>query len=194
MKALPGPSPERSGQAVPGLWQKGWYRFARRFDSPNFGPRPAHTVIDLVVLHSISLPPAQYGGPQVLDFFTNQLDFDAHPYFEQIRGVQVSAHFFIRRGGELWQLVSCDDRAWHAGASSWGGRSNCNDFSIGIELEGIEGAAFEAAQYDSLLSVCAALMQHYPIAEVQGHEHVAPGRKLDPGAGFDWTAVRRLFG
>jgi N-acetyl-anhydromuramoyl-L-alanine amidase len=194
MKALPGPSPDRLVQAAMGLWQKGWYRFARRLDSPNFGPRPAHTAIDLVVLHSISLPPAQYGGPQVLDFFTNRLDFDAHPYFEQIRGVQVSAHFFIRRGGELWQLVSCDDRAWHAGASSWGGRSNCNDFSIGIELEGIEGAAFEAAQYDTLLSVCAALMQHYPIADVQGHEHVAPGRKLDPGAGFDWTAVRRLFG
>jgi N-acetyl-anhydromuramoyl-L-alanine amidase len=194
MKASPAPSPERSGQADTGLWQTGWYRFARRLDSPNFGPRPAHTAIDLVVLHSISLPPAQYGGPEVLDFFTNRLDFDAHPYFEQIRGVQVSAHFFIRRNGELWQLVSCDDRAWHAGASSWGGRSNCNDFSIGIELEGIEGAAFEAAQYDSLLSVCAALMQHYPIAEVQGHEHVAPGRKLDPGAGFDWTAVRRLFG
>ncbi len=176
------------------LWHQGWYRFARRLDSPNFGPRPAGSAIDLVVVHSISLPPGRYGGDEVQRLFTNTLDWDADPYFQQIRGLQVSAHFFIRRGGELWQFVSCDDRAWHAGASSWQGRANCNDYSVGIELEGLEGEAFEPAQYEALAALVAALAQAYPIAHIAGHEHVAPGRKADPGAGFDWAAVRRQLG
>lgn len=176
------------------LWQDGWYRFARRQPSPNFGPRPAGALIDLLVLHSISLPPGQYGGDEVLALFDNRLDWDAHPYFGQIRGLQVSAHFFIRRGGELWQFVDCDARAWHAGRSHWRGRDECNDDSIGIELEGLEGDAFEPAQYDTLASLCAALAQRYPIAHVAGHEHVAPGRKCDPGPGFDWSVLRHSTG
>jgi len=135
-----------------------------------------------------------YGGDEVQRLFTNTLDWDAHPYFQQIRGMQVSAHFFIRRDGALLQFVSCDERAWHAGASSYRGRENCNDDSIGIELEGLEGEPFEAAQYEALAAVCAALAQHYPIRHVAGHEHIAPVRKKDPGAGFDWALLRRELG
>jgi len=186
--------PEAPAAPASPLWQAGWYRFARRLDSPNFGPRPAGSPIDLVVLHSISLPPGRYGGDEVQRLFTNTLDWDAHPYFQQIRGMEVSAHFFISRGGELWQFVSCDQRAWHAGASSWQGRSNCNDFSIGIELEGLEGEAFEPAQYEALAALAAALAQAYPIAHMAGHEHIAPGRKADPGPGFDWAGLRRQLG
>jgi AmpD protein len=173
------------------LWDSGWYRFARREPSPNFGPRPAGAAIDLVVVHSISLPPGQYGGDEVRQLFTNTLDWDAHPYFQQIRGAQVSAHFFIRRGGELWQFVSCDERAWHAGKSSWQGRDNCNDHSIGIELEGLEGETFEPEQYEALATVCSGIAQRYPIRHVAGHEHIAPGRKQDPGPGFDWALLQR---
>ena len=124
----------------------GWLNRARRCESPNFGPRPDGTAVDLVLLHSISLPPGQYGGDAIERLFTNRLDWDAHPYYPQIRGLEVSAHFLVRRGGELLQFVSCDARAWHAGASIWRGRSDCNDFSIGIELEGLEGERFEPAQ------------------------------------------------
>ncbi|TFY97373.1 1,6-anhydro-N-acetylmuramyl-L-alanine amidase AmpD [Ramlibacter rhizophilus] len=176
------------------LWQGGWYRFARRLDSPNFGPRPAGAVIDLVVLHSISLPPGEYGGEGVQRLFRNTLDWDEHPYFQGIRGLQVSAHFYVRRSGELWQFVDCDDRAWHAGASHWRGRDNCNDDSIGIELEGIEGGAFEDAQYEALDALLAAVAQRYPIRHLAGHEHIAPGRKHDPGAGFDWRRLERGLG
>jgi N-acetyl-anhydromuramyl-L-alanine amidase AmpD len=170
-------------------WQAGWYRQAQRLDSPNFGARPPDTPVSLVVVHSISLPPGQYGGSQVQALFTNQLDWDAHPYFQTIRGLQVSAHFFIARDGALWQFVSCDDRAWHAGASVFNDRENCNDFSIGVELEGLEGDVFEPTQYASLARVCLALRQRYPIAHVAGHEHIAPGRKQDPGPGFNWTLL-----
>ena len=176
------------------LWAGGWYRCARRQPSPNFGPRPSGAQVDLIVLHSISLPPGQFGGPQVLELFANRLDWDAHPYFQQIRGLQVSAHFYIRRDGQLWQFVSCDDRAWHAGASRHLGRENCNDYSVGIELEGIEGGPFECAQYESLASLCAALAGRYPIAHAAGHEHIAPGRKRDPGPGFDWPRLQRALG
>jgi AmpD protein len=172
------------------LWQGGWYRFARREDSPNFGPRPAGAQVDLVVVHSISLPPGQYGGDEVRQLFTNTLNWDAHPYFKSIEGMQVSAHFHVRRNGELWQFVDCDHRAWHAGASHYRGRGECNDDSIGIELEGLEGERFEPAQYDVLADLCAALAQRYPIEHVAGHEHIAPGRKRDPGAGFDWNLLR----
>ena len=186
----PAPAPE----APDPLWQGGWYRFAHRIASPNFGPRPGGALVDLIVVHSISLPPGVYGGDGVQRLFTNTLDWDAHPYFGQIRGLEVSAHFFIRRDGALLQFVSCDDRAWHAGRSSYRGREECNDDSIGIELEGLEGEAFEPAQYEALSAVCAAIAQHYPIRHVAGHEHVAPARQQDPGAGFEWALLRRELG
>ena len=176
-----------------GAWCEGWLPLAHPLPSPNFGPRPATAVVDLIVLHSISLPPGEYGGSGVLELFTNQLNWDSHPYFKTIEGLQVSAHFFIRRTGEIWQFVSCDDRAWHAGQSSYLGKDNCNDYSVGIELEGLEGDSFETAQYESLISVSAALQQNYPIAHVTGHEHIAPGRKADPGAQFDWPYIGRAL-
>ena len=143
-------------------------------------------------MHSISLPPGQYGGPEVLQLFANTLDWDAHPYFQQIRGLEVSSHFLIRRDGSLWQFVSCDDRAWHAGASCWRERGNCNDDSIGVELEGLEGEPFEPAQYQALAELGEAIRLQYPLAHVAGHEHIAPGRKLDPGPGFDWAHLQQL--
>lgn len=176
------------------LWQAGWYRFARHLPSPNHGPRPDGTAVSLVVIHAISLPPGEYGGGHVQQLFSNQLDWDAHPYFQSIRGLQVSAHFFIGRTGELWQFVSADARAWHAGVSSFRGRANCNDYSIGIELEGRDDSGFEPAQYDTLASVCAAIAAAYPVEDLTGHEHVAPGRKQDPGPGFNWPALQRALG
>jgi AmpD protein len=143
----------------------------------------------LALVHSISLPPGEYGGDAIERLFTNRLDWDEHPYYREIRGVEVSAHFLIRRSGELLQFVSCDDRAWHAGASEWRGRSGCNDFSIGIELEGLEGSAFESDQYAALEKLLRAIAARYPIDAVAGHEHVAPGRKRDPGPGFDWDRL-----
>lgn len=176
---------------TPSLWQDGWYSFARRLESPNSGARPTGAQPELIVIHSISLPPGDYGTGQVQRLFTNQLDWDAHDYFRSIRGLQVSAHFFIARDGQLWQFVSCNDRAWHAGESSYRGKDNCNDHSVGIELEGLEGLFFEQAQYETLSSLSAVLLQAYPISHVAGHEHIAPGRKHDPGAGFDWSLLRR---
>lgn len=184
-----------NASSAPGteLWCDGWYRHARRLDSPNHGPRPAGAQVDLLVLHSISLPPGRYGGDEVLQLFTNTLDWNEHPYFKSIEGLQVSAHFLIRRHGELWQFVSTDARAWHAGVSHYRGRDNCNDDSIGIELEGLEGDTFEPAQYETLASLCAALAQRYPIRHIAGHEHVAPGRKADPGPGFSWTQIQQAL-
>lgn len=173
------------------LWHQGWYRHSRALASPNFGPRPDNVQTDLIVIHSISLPPGEFGNGHVQRLFTNQLDFEAHNYFQGIRGLQVSSHFFIARGGELWQFVSCNDRAWHAGQSSYRGRDNCNDDSIGIELEGLEGDAFEPAQYETLSGLCAAILAQYPIMHIAGHEHIAPGRKLDPGPGFKWLLLQR---
>ena len=175
-------------------WRQGWYRLARPCASPNFGPRPPGTAVDLLVLHSISLPPGQFGGDAVQQLFTNRLDWNAHPYFKQIEGLQVSAHFFIQRDGALWQFVSCDDRAWHAGRSHFGGRDNCNDFSIGIELEGLEGGLFEPAQYATLAALLPALARHYPVRHIAGHEHIAPGRKADPGPGLDWKLLQQGSG
>ena len=172
------------------LWQDGWYRYARVLASPNFGPRPAGAPVDLLVIHSISLPPGEFGNGHVQQLFTNHLDWDAHPYFQGLRGLQVSAHFFIARDGALWQFVACGDRAWHAGASAYRGRNQCNDDSIGIELEGLEGNPFEAPQYETLAGLCAALLQAWPIEHIAGHEHIAPGRKLDPGPGFDWFLLQ----
>ncbi len=176
-----------------GSWTDGWWRHARACPSPNFGPRPRATAVDMVVVHSISLPPGVYGGDAIQRFFTNRLDVSAHPYFESLRGVEVSAHFVIHRQGLVRQFVSCDDRAWHAGRSSWQGRENCNDFSVGIELEGLEGESFEPVQYRRLAALIHALRGRYPIRQVVGHEHVAPARKGDPGAGFDWGLLRRLL-
>lgn len=176
------------------VWQSGWLSSAQRLDSPNFGARPAKSVIDLVVVHSISLPPGMYGGGHVQKLFTNRLDRHAHPYFETIHGMEVSSHFYIERSGRLWQFVSVDDRAWHAGQSSYMGRINCNDFSVGIELEGLEGQLFEPTQYECLSALCRQLRARYPIAHVIGHEHIAPGRKFDPGAGFDWQYLQKTVG
>jgi AmpD protein len=175
------PSPE---------WRDGWWAGARHAPSPNFGPRPAGTTVDLVVIHSIALPPGSYGGPFVHQLFTNQLDWDAHPYFQSIRGMQVSSHFFITREGAPWQFVSCNARAWHAGVSSYQQRPNCNDYSIGIELEGMDSDSFSAAQYRTLETLCGAISQHYKILAATGHEHIAPGRKTDPGPGFRWSEMR----
>lgn len=175
-------------------WQDGWYRHARHLASPNFGPRPQETAVELLILHSISLPPGEFGNNNVQKLFTNQLNCDAHPYFEALKDMQVSAHFFISRNGALWQFVSCDQRAWHAGQSSHRGRGNCNDYSIGIELEGLEGGSFELLQYETLTALGTAILNTYPVQQIVGHEHVAPGRKSDPGPGLDWRSVERSFG
>jgi AmpD protein len=187
-------TPDGSDTPAAPLWRDGWYRFARAMASPNFGPRPEGALIDLIVIHSISLPPGEFGNGNVQRLFTNQLDWEAHPYFQDIRGLQVSSHFFIARSGALWQFVGCDDRAWHAGQSHYRGRDNCNDDSIGIEMEGLEGDSFEGAQYETLSSVCAALLAAYPIAHLAGHEHVAAGRKQDPGPGFAWRQFQQTLG
>ncbi len=186
-------SPPEPAEHAP-LWIGGWYQFASRLSSPNYGPRPTGACVDLIVLHSISLPPGQYGGDEVQRLFTNRLDWNAHPYFKSIQDLQVSSHFYIRRGGDLWQFVSADDRAWHAGASSYRGRTNCNDHSIGIELEGVEGDRFEDGQYETLTGLCAAILQRYSITDVAGHEHIAPGRKTDPGSGFNWAHLQQSLG
>lgn len=173
------------------VWREGWWQGCQHRVSPNQGPRPDGVELTLAVLHSISLPPGHFRGDAVERLFTNRLDGQAHPYFQGIQGLQVSAHFFIRRSGRTLQFVSCERRAWHAGGSSWRGRDNCNDWSIGVELEGLEGQRFEAAQYQSLARLLGALARRYPLVEVVGHEHVAPGRKADPGTGFDWPCLRR---
>ena len=174
-------------------WHDGWWRGAIACASPNFDERPAGEAISLVVLHSISLPPGEYGGDAIERLFTNRLDWDAHPYYQRIRGLRVSAHFLLRRDGRALQFVSCEQRAWHAGQSVWRGRENCNHYSIGIELEGLEGERFDAAQYLTLARLLRALAARYPITEVVGHEDVAPQRKADPGSGFDWWHLRRLL-
>jgi AmpD protein len=174
------------------IWTDGWLNSAKSTPSPNFGPRPPDAHIDLVVVHSISLPPGEFGSDNVNALFTNTLEWDAHPYFSSIRGLEVSAHFFITRTGRVCQFVSCDQRAWHAGQSAYRGRHQCNDDSVGIELEGIEGGTFEDIQYVQLAELCRSLQLLYPIAHIAGHEHIAPGRKADPGAGFDWSLLQQL--
>jgi N-acetyl-anhydromuramoyl-L-alanine amidase len=181
------------GVGVGDAWADGWWSAAHRCDSPNFGPRPEGGVVSLALIHSISLPPGAYGGYAIEQLFTNTLDWNAHPYYAQIRGITVSSHFLIRRAGAVQQFVSCERRAWHAGASVWQGRENCNDYSVGIELEGLEGLRFESAQYASLTRLLTALATRYPIDAVAGHEHVAPGRKQDPGVGFDWRRLMAML-
>lgn len=184
-----------AGLAATSPWEGGWHRAAHRLESPNHGTRPvAASAVDLIVVHSISLPPGEYGTGAVQQLFTNTLDWDAHPYYQGIRGLQVSSHFFIDRAGVAWQFVDCDLRAWHAGQSFYRGRAQCNDDSIGIELEGLEGLGFEAAQYQTLAGLCQDIALRYPIRHVAGHEHIAPGRKQDPGPGFDWPTLQSTLG
>ena len=172
---------------------RGWLQGARRIASPNEEARPPGSVVYLAVVHSISLPPGEFGGDWVERFFVNRLPPDAHPYFAEIAHLKVSAHFFIARDGKVVQFVACDRRAWHAGVSSWQGRERCNDFSVGIELEGTDERAYTEAQYEGLWTVLDALRERYPIDAVVGHCHVAPGRKTDPGPQFDWTRVRDRY-
>lgn len=167
----------------------GWMSAARRIDSTNFDERPAGEEISLVVVHAISLPPSQFGSNDIERLFTNTLDPTAHPYFSEIIHLRVSAHFLIRRDGGLIQFVSCHKRAWHAGVSSWQGRERCNDFSVGIELEGSDSLPFEDAQYRQLADLIEWLRKGFPIESIVGHSDVSPGRKTDPGPCFDW---RRL--
>jgi AmpD protein len=160
-----------------------------RIESPNCDDRPVGTSIELIVVHSISLPPGHYGGVAIVDLFTNRLDPRAHPYFEALRDLKVSAHFLVRRGGGLVQFVSCRQRAWHAGPSSWRGRMACNDYSIGIEFEGVDDAPFAAVQYRVGKALITAIRTAYPIGGVAAHSEIAPGRKTDPGPHFDWSAL-----
>ncbi len=169
----------------------GWCREALRIASPNCDARPVGTGIDLLVIHNISLPPGQFGGERICELFTNRLDCDAHPYFEQLRTLRVSAHFLIRRDGVVVQFVSANDRAWHAGLSSFGGRQGCNDFSIGIELEGTDFEPYLESQYVALAALTSTLQARYRFSDVAGHEHIAPGRKTDPGPSFDWQHYRQ---
>lgn len=164
----------------------GWVSGARRVESPNFDDRPEGEALSLLVVHAISLPPGVFGGDAVERLFTNRLDPDAHPFFKEIEGLRVSAHFLIRRDGELLQFVPTEKRAWHAGVSEWKGRGRCNDFSIGVELEGCDDQPFEPAQYRVLARLLVVLRRRHPLADLAGHSDIAPGRKTDPGPYFDW--------
>ncbi len=176
-------------------WQAGgWLANTRRVFSPNQGPRPIDAAISLVVIHNISLPPDDFSGDAIERFFVNRLDPAAHPYFATIAELQVSTHFYIRRSGRVVQFVACDRRAWHAGQSCWVGVENCNDYSVGIELQGNDFEPYTEAQYESLWAVIDALRIRYPIDALAGHCHIAPGRKTDPGPSFDWAAVRQRYG
>jgi len=165
----------------------GWWPAAVRYDSPNFDCRPDPADITLLVIHNISLPGGRFGGPHVSDLFTGRVDYNADPSFADLRGLKVSSHFFVRRGGTVIQYISANDRAWHAGTSSFRGREKCNDYSVGIEMEGTDDTPFEPAQYVALAALTEALRRRYPLADVQGHEDIAPGRKTDPGPLFDWN-------
>ena len=172
----------------------GWLAGVRACPSPNFDPRPAGMEVDLVVVHGISLPPGEFGNGAVTRLFRNELDASEHPAYSGLAGLRVSAHALVDRGGEVTQYVSLLDRAWHAGDSCHDGRPECNDFSIGIELEGTDTVPYERAQYDRLAELVRALMDRWPRIQpdrVVGHCDVAPGRKTDPGPSFDWTELRR---
>jgi AmpD protein len=161
--------------------------------SPNHDDRPEGVEIELLVVHSISLPPGDFGGPGIQQLFLNELNPEEHPYYAGIADLRVSAHFVVRRDGGTVQYVACSKRAWHAGLSSWNDRSRCNDFSVGIELEGCDDMMFEAAQYDALARLTRALRRRYPISDIVGHSDVAPGRKTDPGPHFDWERYRSMI-
>jgi N-acetyl-anhydromuramoyl-L-alanine amidase len=165
---------------------------ARYLPSPNRDARDAGVQPELLVIHNISLPPGEFGGSGVIDLFLNRLDSKAHPYYTGIAHLRVSAHFLIRRDGEVIQFVPCSERAWHAGVSNWRGRGQCNDFSIGVELEGTDAVPFTDEQYAQLAMVTQVLRAHYPIADVAGHSDIAPNRKTDPGPYFDWIRYRDI--
>ena len=158
--------------------------------SPNFDVRPNHE-ISIIVIHNISLPPNQYGGNGIIELFTNVLNPNEHPYYAEIYTRKVSSHFLIRRDGSLIQFVSCLNRAWHAGVSNWQGRERCNDFSVGIELEGSDFDAFEPTQYLTLKNLLGSLISRYAIQSIVGHSDIAPGRKTDPGPYFDWSKISK---
>ncbi|WP_422947673.1 1,6-anhydro-N-acetylmuramyl-L-alanine amidase AmpD [Undibacterium sp. Ren11W] len=177
-------------------WQinpDGWCEGATYLPSPNYGPRPAAIDISLIVVHNISLPAGQFGGGYIQDLFLNRLNCELHPSFSELRELKVSSHFVILRDGALLQCVSTLERAWHAGLSTFEGRSGCNDFSIGIELEGTDDLAFEPQQYQTLATLCEVLLQRFPIAHIVGHNEIAPGRKTDPGPCFDWAHLQDLL-
>jgi N-acetyl-anhydromuramoyl-L-alanine amidase len=169
--------------------KKGFATGAKQILSPNFDSRPSH-VIDMVVIHNISLPPNIYEGSGVIELFTNKLNPEEHPYYATIYTAKVSSHFFVRRNGELIQFVSCLHRAWHAGISNWQGRERCNDFSVGIELEGSDFERFEEVQYQTLNALLKTLKETYPIQHIVGHSDIAPARKTDPGPFFVWDKIK----
>jgi N-acetyl-anhydromuramoyl-L-alanine amidase len=172
---------------------QGWLSGVRRVASPNHDKRPVRTAIDLLVIHGISLPPNEYGGDAIERFFTNSLDHAEHPYYEQLKGVHVSSHFLVRRDGQVVQFVPCSKRAWHAGVSTWHGHTRCNDFSIGIELEGSDFEPYTERQYAALVRLTRYLKRAYPIRDIVGHSDIAPERKTDPGPFFDWEKFHKLI-
>jgi len=178
--------------ATAALGDAGWLAGVMRIESPNCDERPAGETVSLIVVHAISLPPACFGGDAIIRLFTNRLDAAAHPYFAQIADLRVSAHFLIRRDGALIQFVPCHRRAWHAGLSSWQGRPRCNDFSLGVELEGCDEAPFSEAQYECLVGLLRRLCAGFPVTAVVGHSDIAPGRKTDPGPCFDWRRLASI--
>ncbi|MEW6513578.1 MAG: 1,6-anhydro-N-acetylmuramyl-L-alanine amidase AmpD [Pseudomonadota bacterium] len=180
--------PEEAGELGP-VTPSGWLAGAAQVPSPNHDARPPGETARLLVIHAISLPPGEFGGNAVCEFFTNRLDPAVHPYFATIAARRVSAHFFIRRDGQLLQFVSSNARAWHAGTSCWRGQERCNDFSLGIELEGDDYSTFTDAQYEMLNRLIAVLRDRYPLEACVGHADVAPGRKTDPGPCFDWSRI-----
>lgn len=175
---------DRHGWLRPGLSRPG--PSVQCLPSPNADARPPGVAVSLLVIHNISLPPNRFDGPCVADLFLNRLDYGSHPWLERLRGLRVSAHFFVRRDGSVLQFVSTEDRAWHAGVSQFRGRERCNDFSIGIEVEGADTVPYDDRQYETLSRLAPLLRSRYPLAHVRGHEHIAPGRKTDPGPAFDW--------
>jgi AmpD protein len=191
-----GGRPATTGGGARLMAEGGWLRQARRVPSPNWDARPAGTVVDLLVIHGISLPPGEFGGPWIDDLFLNRLDPTAHPYFPAIAGLRVSCHLLIRRDGELLQYVDLRRRAWHAGVSSFEGRGCCNDYAVGIELEGADDTPYEDAQYHRLAEVTKEVTARFPAITPQriaGHSDIAPGRKTDPGPAFDWPRFRQLL-
>ncbi|MEZ5539292.1 MAG: 1,6-anhydro-N-acetylmuramyl-L-alanine amidase AmpD [Pseudomonadales bacterium] len=174
-------------------FKEGWLQGVRHLPSENFNERPQNAVVDLLVIHNISLPPEQFGGDYVDALFSNTLNCDAHPYFDQLRNLRVSAHFFIKRCGEITQYVSLNHRAWHAGVSQWCDKENCNDYSIGIELEGADSIPYADQQYAALQWLTKKIRQNFPsiaMNRIVGHCDIAPDRKTDPGAAFDWKRFR----
>lgn len=172
-------------------FESGWFNRARRVESPNFDARPDGIAAEMVVIHNIGLPPGEFGGDDIECLFTNTLDCSKREDYAGLEALRVAAHFLIRRDGEIVQFVSCDARAWHAGVSRWQGRERCNDFSIGIEMEGSDYVPFSDAQYQKLTTLLTIIARHYPLQYLVGHNDIAPGRKTDPGPCFDWQRLLR---